>query len=585
MVKNVLVVDDQPEILQSIKLALKEYESQLNVLVAKDGEEAISILAKMPVAVLVTDLYMPKVDGLELLAYMSQHHPETPCIVMTGFISPGVMEILGNLGIYRFLEKPFDSADLIQGITDAIKQIGRGKPVEHLSISNFLRLLEEEQRSCTLETISQKGLSGYFYLVDGRLYDAKCGNLKGEEAAKSILGWKKVSFNLKTLPSEDIKAVIPLSINALVAKVAGIEKENEKIAEKVIDKEKYTEILFQAIRSAESGQGKQAHDALAKILKINAKNSKAWLWFARTADNFKIINAALKNASIIAPNDSEITGENLKIKNALESGCEESSKLEHCPFCWAPVVKEHAVCHYCHVHLDIREDLFQSTFFASEKAPDPKKIAEAFQRLTKAIILEPKNVKAHFFLALAHINLSQWDEALDELKKAKNIAPDNNPYQAQLEIMADFMVNRDSFLEQDKAKEAIGATAKEPVKKNKSIMVVEDSTTTRTVIMKMLKTEGYNVIEASDGVNAITKFREKAPDLILLDIIMPGLDGYQTLATLKKEHDLKNIPVIMLTAKDSLLDKFKGKRSGSTAYLTKPFNSLDLIKKIREHLH
>ena len=115
-------------------------------------------------------------------------------------------------------------------------------------------------------------------------------------------------------------------------------------------------------------------------------------------------------------------------------------------------------------------------------------------------------------------------------------------------------------------------------------MVVEDSTTTRTIIKRMLMAEGYDVIEARDGIEAIAKFVEKTPDMILLDIIMPGMDGYQTLTTLKKKHDL-NIPVIMLTAKDSLIDKLKGKMSGSTEYLTKPFNALDLIKKVSMHLN
>ena len=142
------------------------------------------------------------------------------------------------------------------------------------------------------------------------------------------------------------------------------------------------------------------------------------------------------------------------------------------------------------------------------------------------------------------------------------------------------MNNLDSFFDENHPEEEISASPK----KNKRIMVVEDSATTRNVIMKMLVKEGYEVVTAKDGIEAVAMYPQTNPDLILLDIIMPGMDGYETLATLKKKHNLNDTPVIMLTAKDSLLDKVKGKISGSTEYLTKPFNALELIRKIKTHI-
>ena len=100
----------------------------------------------------------------------------------------------------------------------------------------------------------------------------------------------------------------------------------------------------------------------------------------------------------------------------------------------------------------------------------------------------------------------------------------------------------------------------------------------------MLTQEGFEIVEAKDGIEALAKFNEITPDLVLLDIIMPGMDGYQVLSTLKNNENLKNIPVIMLTAKDTLLDKLKGKMSGSDAYLTKPFTSEELMAKINKYL-
>ena len=125
--------------------------------------------------------------------------------------------------------------------------------------------------------------------------------------------------------------------------------------------------------------------------------------------------------------------------------------------------------------------------------------------------------------------------------------------------------------------------AKKQEAASKRILVVEDSNTTRTVIRKMLSQQGYKVIEAKDGLEALDKYEETSPDLILLDVIMPGMNGYQTLSALKKSHNLGDTPVIMLSAGD-LINKMKGKMAGSAEYLTKPFNALQLVKTVKQHL-
>jgi len=343
-------------------------------------------------------------------------------------------------------------------------------------------------------------------------------------------------------------------------------------------------ILQQAINHVILGRDNQAIQTLAAILKANPKDSEAWLWFARTSNNLKKIDIALKNASSISANDPEIDEERRKFKSAVASGCKGSSVLKHCCFCWAPVLKNVQTCHYCNAHLDVHENFFHSKFFDySEKTINQQNILDAFQRLTKASIAEPKVAFLHFCLAMTHINLDQWDEALDELLLAKSINPGCNPYESQLEILSDFMDDLGSFFSGDTLIEE-KALDNQSKQREKRILVVEDSTTTRTVIRRMLSQKGYVVVEAKDGIDALRKYEERAPDMILLDIIMPGMDGYQTLSALKKNHDLGNTPVIMLSAKGKLIDKMKGKMAGSTEYLTKPFNTFQLMKKIEQHL-
>jgi DNA-binding response OmpR family regulator len=116
--------------------------------------------------------------------------------------------------------------------------------------------------------------------------------------------------------------------------------------------------------------------------------------------------------------------------------------------------------------------------------------------------------------------------------------------------------------------------------KDRSILVVEDSPTSRKVITMVLTRKGYVVSEAATGGEAFSKVQEELPKLILLDAMLPDMSGYDILAQFKQDSRLKDIPVVMLTAKDSPVDREKGMRAGSSAYLTKPFNPDKLLSVI-----
>ena len=119
----------------------------------------------------------------------------------------------------------------------------------------------------------------------------------------------------------------------------------------------------------------------------------------------------------------------------------------------------------------------------------------------------------------------------------------------------------------------------------RKILVVEDSSTIRKVISITLSQKGYEIIEAGDGLEALSRLNEIKPDLILLDIILPKMDGYQILSIIRDNPEFKNIPVIMLTSKDGIINKVKGKIAGSSAYLTKPFDPAQLVETIERHIY
>ena len=116
------------------------------------------------------------------------------------------------------------------------------------------------------------------------------------------------------------------------------------------------------------------------------------------------------------------------------------------------------------------------------------------------------------------------------------------------------------------------------------VMVIDDSKTIRRTAESLLKKVGCEVITAIDGFDALAKIADTKPSIIFVDIMMPRLDGYQTCALIKNNSSLKQTPVIMLSSKDGLFDRAKGRLVGSDQYLTKPFSKDELLSTIREHV-
>jgi len=115
------------------------------------------------------------------------------------------------------------------------------------------------------------------------------------------------------------------------------------------------------------------------------------------------------------------------------------------------------------------------------------------------------------------------------------------------------------------------------------VLVIDDSNTIRRSAEIFLKQGGYQVLLAEDGFDALSKVNDHEPDLIFCDILMPRLDGYQTCAIIKRNAKFANVPVIMLSSKDGLFDKARGRMVGSQDYLTKPFTKDQLLQAVEQH--
>ena len=116
------------------------------------------------------------------------------------------------------------------------------------------------------------------------------------------------------------------------------------------------------------------------------------------------------------------------------------------------------------------------------------------------------------------------------------------------------------------------------------VLAVDDSPTIRKLVSMTLGGEGIEVVSAENGVEALTMLSEILPDLILSDINMPKLDGYKLCKFVKKHARTKHIPVVLLSGKDGVFDKMRGKMAGCNGYLTKPFESAELIQQVLQYL-
>lgn len=115
------------------------------------------------------------------------------------------------------------------------------------------------------------------------------------------------------------------------------------------------------------------------------------------------------------------------------------------------------------------------------------------------------------------------------------------------------------------------------------VMVIDDSKTIRRTAETLLRKEGCEVVTAVDGFEALAKISDQQPQIIFVDIMMPRLDGYQTCALIKKNARFAGTPVIMLSSKDGLFDRARGRMVGSDEYLTKPFTKDSLLKTVGAH--
>lgn len=377
--------------------------------------------------------------------------------------------------------------------------------------------------------------------------------------------------------------------SALLREVVAAAKLGQKsvarnLLREIHDKEPLNEqALMWSAALAESPEEAMGH--LERVLEINPKNTQALNVLAvhrlnrpkrdapaapKPSQNPPVTNQGFTHRSFVsepsnAPSVSDRTSNWAESKEVSrdQAGREDMGpKLARLS---DVVRKQEWYCTFCRSESDVPVDrcgqcggiqaLEDLNAFSANRGLNEAVVEDAVLRLRRELASE-ESFGGHLSLAKGLLNLNRSAEALVHLRKAGELRPTDGG----LKLAVNTLENRTL------------------------VMAVDDSLTVRKVVNLTLERNGYRVITAADGMEALALLNDHTPHLILLDITMPRMDGYQVCKVIKQNPYTKGIPVVMLSGNDGFFDKMKGKLAGATDYLTKPFKEDSLLASLKKHV-
>lgn len=226
MIRKILVVDDDQVLQLTLKKRMAEFDEQFQVVQAVDGFDALQKLEDSAFSLVITDLLMPRMDGLSLISHIQKKYPDLPVIIISGVKREDVPRLDQVDALVAYLEKPIAVNKLLELILSTLEEETRGGLMHNVSPTMFMQLMEMEGKTCTirmLDTASDEG--GILYLKDGQLLNARVGSLKGAEAAARVFFWNEVTVFLRheCAPRENVinSKIQPIIMAALAAKDEG----------------------------------------------------------------------------------------------------------------------------------------------------------------------------------------------------------------------------------------------------------------------------------------------------------------------------------------------------------------------------
>ncbi|MFT5727405.1 MAG: CheY-like chemotaxis protein [Desulforhopalus sp.] len=414
--------------------------------------------------------------------------------------------------------------------------------------------------------------SGVLQVRSGEVVAAIQGNISGNGALFTLLTQKVGEFKSVT-STEAVISNVTVSHEQMVLVCSKIPY---KVGQGVVGDE--AALLDGVIHLILQFRKKEAVTQLVELLRSNRFYYPAWLWHSRLMNQVGYLGKAINEMRKWGGHDPLVKAELAKIEPHINQG---QQTVKRCIFCWAIVATGQEQCETCKCLLSIS---------TKKEIPGGNKELEAsLKRYEDELNNHPGNSRIAYCLCLGKFSLGQKEQAQDYLNKALIISPNE-----QLFLKTSKFLNTVDKVKDEPQKEKTIKKVEEPPvpslqpavvpEKNKTILVIEDSKTSRKVISLVLNRQGYDIAEATTGSEGLAQLAQVLPDLILLDVMLPDMDGYQILSKIRSDDRIKTVPVVMLTGKRSSVDRMKGLASGANEYLTKPFDPAKLVKVLERFM-
>jgi twitching motility two-component system response regulator PilG len=241
-----------------------------------------------------------------------------------------------------------------------------------------------------------------------------------------------------------------------------------------------------------------------------------------------------------------------------------------CPFCFVMNEPQSFVCSSCSTMLSL-SDLEMLLAYNNAR---PDVLEMAIEDLEAEKTARQLNETELTNLGIAYLNVKNFRKGLACLQEAAHSNVNNIVLASQVNLLA---IRLSEIETQESKSDGVAI-------RNLTIMVVDDSPTVRKLISGKLEKCGHTVVSAADGMEALTKIKQIVPDLILLDIMMPQMDGYQVCKLIRNNEPTQGVPVIMISGKDGFFDKVRGRMAGTTGFITKPFGPETLMRTIETYV-
>jgi twitching motility two-component system response regulator PilG len=320
-------------------------------------------------------------------------------------------------------------------------------------------------------------------------------------------------------------------------------------------------LLSEAVMAIKIGERNLARSLLSSILQQDPRNEQALLWIAALAETTAESLLILERILEINPRNDQarstlnvlrlnsVTAETAPVAEPAPEPQASVSRAWICPLCDNQDVGSPSRCARCGAILDVND----LKSISENESANETLLLGGVQRWEQAE-RHSRSFDGQINLARAYLNLHRSNDALSHLRRAIEIRPEDHKIRRALD----------------------------KIRSRKLVLAVDDSMTIRRIVSILLERNGFRAAIACDGEEALSKVREELPDLILLDVIMPGLNGYQVCRLLRQDERSAKVPVVILSS--SLLDRIKGRLAGVTDYMAKPFEAETLVTTLRKHL-